>query len=374
MSSSVVNRFVALAPLAVQQLQPYVPGKPLEELQREYGVREAIKLASNENPLGSSPLAMAAIGRQLRGLERYPDDSGFTLKSRLAAKHGVAADQVVLGNGSSNVLDLAVRAFAAPGSNVVFSQHAFILYPIIAKACGAEAIEVRAKAWGHDLDAMAKAITPNTRVVFVTNPNNPTGTWITGERLAGFLEAVPRDVIVVVDEAYFEYACYAPAGAQGYPDATQWLDRYDNLVVTRTFSKAYGLAGLRVGYGLMHPHVAALINRVRQPFNVNTLALAAAEAALDDDEFLRRTQATNAAGLHQLYDGVRTLGCVSIASAANFVCLDVGRDARVVYESLLRHGVIVRPVGDMPTHLRVTVGTAAENGRFLAALGQVLRP
>jgi len=374
MSSSSTNRFLDLVPAGVQALKPYVPGKPVEELEREYGVRDALKLASNENPLGTSPRALELVQRSLAGLERYPDDGAFVLKRQLAARHGVAMTQITLGNGSSNVLDLVARAFVAPGNEIVFSQHAFLLYPIIAQACGARAVMAAAKNWGHDLEAMLAAITPATRVVFIANPNNPTGTWLRTAQLEGFLKRVPSHVIVVVDEAYFEYAmCPCPEmGADDYPDAMAWINRYDNLVVTRTFSKAYGLAGLRVGYAVSHADVADLLGRVRQPFNVNSLALAAAQAALDDHEFLRRTQTVNAQGMDQLKEGLRGLGLATIPSAANFLCVDVGQDARGVYEALLRQGVIVRPSGDMPRHLRITIGLAAENQRVLQALQRVL--
>lgn len=365
------NRFLELAPAHIRALQPYVPGKPVEELEREYGVRDALKLASNENPLGASPRALEALGRSLSSLERYPDDGAFALKQQLAARLGVSMAQITLGNGSSNVLDLVARAFVAPGNEIVFSQHAFLLYPIIAKACGARAVTTPAKQWGHDLDAMLAAITPATRLVFIANPNNPTGTWLRTAELETFLGHVPQHVIVLVDEAYFEFATFPATGARDYPDAMKWLHRYDNLVVTRTFSKAYGLAGLRVGYAVSHAHVADLLGRVRQPFNVNSLGLIAAQAALDDHEFLIRSQSTNAQGLRQLNEGFQARGLDIIPSAANFICVDVGRDARAVYEALLRQGVIVRPCVGLPTHLRITVGLPADNQRVLEALHRV---
>lgn len=373
MPTASTNRFLDFVPAGVRTLKPYVPGKPVEELEREYGVRDALKLASNENPLGTSPRALEVVRRSLSGLERYPDDGAFALKSKLAARHGVTMAQITLGNGSSNVLDLVARAFVAPGNEMVFSQHAFLLYPIIAQACGARAVMTPATGWGHDLDAMLAAITPATRLVFIANPNNPTGTWLRGAQLEGFLQRVPPHVIVLVDEAYFEYAIFAQTGAVDYPDAMAWVGRYDNLVVTRTFSKAYGLAGLRVGYAVSHADVADLLGRIRQPFNVNSLALLAAQAALDDQEFLTRSQATNAQGMRQLNEGLRGLGLSSIPSAANFLCVDVARDARALYDALLRQGVIVRPSADMPTHLRITIGLPTENERVLAALHQVLK-
>lgn len=373
MSPVSTNRFLELAPAGVRALKPYVPGKPVEELEREYGVRNALKLASNENPLGASPRALDVLRRSLLGLERYPDDSAFALKQQLAARHGVTMAQITLGNGSSNVLDLVARAFVGPGNEIVFSQHAFLLYPIIAQACGARAVVTPAQQWGHDLDAMLAAITPATRLVFIANPNNPTGTWLRTAELENFLRRVPPHVMVVADEAYFEFAIFPDTGAHDYPDATKWMSRYDNLVVTRTFSKAYGLAGLRVGYAVSHAAVADLLGRVRQPFNVNSLALVAAQAALDDHEFLMRSQTTNAQGMRQLNEGLQGIGLVTIPSAANFICVDVGRDARAVYEALLRQGVIVRPSADMPTHLRITIGLPADNQRVLDALHRILR-
>ncbi len=365
--------FLSLAAPGVQRLQPYQPGKPLEALEREYGIREAVKLASNENPLGPSPRAKAVVAAQLDELARYPDGNGFVLKQALAARHGVDGERITLGNGSNDVLELLARAFVTPENEVVFSEHAFAVYPIVTCAVGARAVVTPARDHGHDLAAMAAAISERTRLIFIANPNNPTGTWLTAEALERFLENVPAHVLVVLDEAYFEYARDPAMGIEGYPDGSQWLDRFPNLVVTRTFSKAHGLAGLRVGYALSHPEVADLLNRVRQPFNVNSLALAAATAALDDAEHLQKTLALNVAGLEQLRAGFARLELDSLPTAGNFVCVKVGRGSEV-YEALLREGVIVRPVDNygLPEYLRVTVGTAEENARFLAALEKVL--
>jgi histidinol-phosphate aminotransferase len=373
-----MNRFEALATAGVKALRPYQPGKPIDELQREYGVSEVIKLASNENPLGPSPKVLQVLSGELADLARYPDGNGFALKQALAAKHGVDMAQITLGNGSSDPLEFVVRVFVAPGDEVVFSEHAFAMYPIVTQAASGKAVVAPAKDWGHDLDAMRAAVTERTRVIFIANPNNPTGTWLDAERLQAFIADVPEQVMVVVDEAYFEFAS-DPAlrikqGAADYPDASQWLERFPNLVVTRTFSKAYGLAGLRVGYSLSHPDVANLLNRIRPPFNVNSLALAAACAALQDVDHVRRGVALNAEQMTVVTQAAQAMGLEYIPSVGNFVCLDVGENAAAVYDALLHEGVIVRPVANygMPRHLRVTLGLAEENTRFLSALAKVL--
>ncbi|MFS2158320.1 histidinol-phosphate transaminase [Pseudomonas sp. Pseusp122] len=363
--------FLALAQPGVQKLSPYVPGKPVDELARELGLDPAqiIKLASNENPLGASPRALEAIRSELAELTRYPDGNGFDLKQRLAARCNVQASQVTLGNGSNDILELVARAYLAPGLNAVFSEFAFAIYPIVTQAVGADARVAPAKDWGHDLTAMLAAIDSNTRVVFVANPNNPTGTWFGPDALAAFLAAVPKDVLVVLDEAYIEYA----AGAE-LPDGLNYLADFPNLLVSRTFSKAYGLASLRVGYALSTPQVADVLNRVRQPFNVNSLALAAACAALDDVEYVEKSRQLNEVGMEQLEGGLRLLGLKWIPSKANFIAIDLAREAAPVYQGLLREGVIVRPIGGygMPNHLRVSIGLPAENTRFLEALAKVL--
>lgn len=367
--------FLELAAAGVRGLQPYQAGKPIDELEREYGVRDAIKLASNENPLGPSPLALEAVRRAAGGLAVYPDGNGFRLKRKLATRHGVDVAQITLGNGSSDPLEFIVRVFAGPGDEVLYSQHSFSMYPIITQAAGATGVEAPARDWGYDLGALAGHITPRTKVVFIANPNNPTGTWVGRAELEAFIATVPQRVLVVVDEAYFEYAAQPATGAEEYPDAMAWVNRFPHLVVARTFSKAYGLAGLRVGYAVSHPQVADLLNRVRPPFNVNVLALAAAEAALDDVEHLERSVALNVAGLGQLAEGFATLGLEHIPSVGNFVSVNLGRPAGPVYEALLRQGVIVRPVAGygMPEHLRITVGTAEQNRRVLTALETALR-
>jgi histidinol-phosphate aminotransferase len=363
--------FLALAQPGVQQLSPYVPGKPVDELARELNLDPAhiIKLASNENPLGPSPKVLEAIRAELAELTRYPDGNGFELKSRLAARAGVAVNQVTLGNGSNDVLDLVARAYLAPGLNAVFSQYAFAVYPIATQAVGAQGKVVPAKDYGHDLEAMLAAIDANTRVVFIANPNNPTGTWFGPDALARFLQRVPSHVLVVLDEAYIEYA----AGDE-LPDGLKYLAQYENLLVSRTFSKAYGLASLRVGYAVSSAQVADVLNRVRQPFNVNSLALAAACAALEDADYLAQGRELNDAGMAQLEDGLRALGLSWIPSKGNFIAVDFARDTAAINQALLQAGVIVRPVAGygMPNFLRVSIGLPAENARFLEALAKVL--
>ena len=355
-----------LAPGYVRAIAPYQPGKPISELARELNLEpeSIIKLASNENPLGVSPLAMKAMQQAIADLARYPDGNGFELKQAIVKTFGVSMPQVVLGNGSNDVLDMAARAFLSPGVEAVYSQHAFAVYPIATQTIGAKGVEVPAKNFGHDLEAMLKAVTAQTRMVFIANPNNPTGTLLRSEELLRFLRAVPASVIVVLDEAYNEYL---EAGLK--TDSINWLSQFPNLVVTRTFSKAYGLAGLRVGYALGHADVIDLMNRVRQPFNVNSISLAAAAAALDDHDFVRRSCELNATGMRQITQGLDKLGLSYIPSFGNFISVNVG-DAAKIFQQLLRRGVIVRPVAGygMPTYLRVSTGLEFENQRFLEAL------
>ena len=356
----------ALAPEYVRRIARYVPGKPVEELARDYGLDPAtiIKLASNENPRGPSPEVLAAVAAAAADLTRYPDGNAFALKSAIATQFAVPSDAIVLGNGSNDVLELVTHAFLRPGDHAVYAQHAFAVYPLATQARGATGIEVPARAFAHDLDAMRAAITPKTRVVFVANPNNPTGTWHRPDAIKAFVAKVPRDVLVVLDEAYNEYL--EPSEEA---HAAQWITEFPHLIVSRSFSKAYGLAALRVGYGVMDPAVADIVNRVRQPFNVNALAQAAAIAALADSEYVAESRRLNRAGVAQLDAGLRKLGVTVLPTHGNFVLIDVGDGARV-YDALLRQGVIVRPVGNygLPNWLRVTVGLPAENERFLAAL------
>ena len=369
--------FLSLATPGVRTLQPYQPGKPESELRREYGLSDIVKLASNENPLGPSPRALTAIRDALSGLARYPDGNGFELKTALSAKLGISMATLTLGNGSNDVLELAARAFLTPEDEAVFSEHAFAVYPIVTQAIGATARVAKGNPpnhpmpYGHDPAAMLALINDRTRLVFVANPNNPTGTWLKTAELEAFLAAVPEQVIVVVDEAYGEYV----EAEADCPDALRWLDRFPNLIVTRTFSKVYGLAGLRVGYAVSHPQVADLLNRVREPFNVNSLALVAAAAALDDVEHLKRSKALNHAGMKQLQGACRQLGLNWLPSVGNFLCVDMDRPGREVFLELLKRGVITRPVDNygLPRFLRISIGTEAENARLIDALTDVLK-
>jgi histidinol-phosphate aminotransferase len=361
--------FISLATPGVQKLSPYQPGKPIEELERELGLNDIIKLASNENPLGCSPRVLTAVESGLSELSLYPDGNGFTLKKALSDFYRRPLPEITLGNGSNDILELVARAFLKPGDEAVFSEHSFAVYPLAVQAVGATGVSVPAQRWGHDLPAMAAAVTDKTRVVFIANPNNPTGTWVEERELDAFLMAIPESVLVVLDEAYGEYV------EEGYlPSGLDYLDRYPNVIVTRTFSKAYGLAALRVGYAFAHPDITNVLNRVRQPFNVNALALRAAVAALGDQEFVVRSRQQNAAGMKQIGEGVKQLGLTFIPSRGNFLCIELRREGLPVYEALLRKGVIVRPVANygMPGFLRVTIGSPAENERFLAALKAVL--
>ncbi len=352
----------------VRAITPYQPGKPITQLAREMGlpVERIVKLASNENPLGMSPKARAALEQALNSLERYPDD--FELKHALAQHTGLGMERIVLGNGSNDVLDILARVFLAPGRSAVFSQHAFAVYPLATLSAGGEPIAVPAKDFGHDLEAMCAAIRPDTRVVWLANPNNPTGTFLPYPQLKAFLQRVPQDVVVVLDEAYNEYI--PPAERV---DTAAWLADFPNLVLTRTFSKIYGLAGLRIGYALASADIADLMNRVRQPFNCNNLALAAAVAALDDHAFVAQSYALNRAGMEQIVATLKRFGLSHIPSHGNFVTFKAG-DAATVNRKLLEQGVIVRPIGGygMPEWLRVTIGREGENTRFAEALERAL--
>lgn len=348
----------------ILDLVPYQPGKPIEALARERGipVERIVKLASNENPLGMSPKANAALQAVAGELHRYPEQ--FGLVRALAQHTGVSADQIVLGNGSNDVLDLIARTYLSPGDEAVSSQYAFAIYQIATQSAGATNVIVPAKDYAHDLDAMPRVITANTKVLWLANPNNPTGTFAPYADVKRFLEQVPLHVVVVLDEAYYEYL-QPPERV----DTTQWLAVHPNLILVRTFSKIYGLAGLRVGYGLAAPAVVELLNRVRQPFNVSVAAAAAATAALEDSTFVRQSVALNQAGRQQLRAGLEALGLVCLPAHGNFVTFAVP-DASACNEALLDRGIIVRPLAGygMPGHLRVTIGTRAENEQFLAAL------
>ena len=358
------------APSYIQGIAPYQAGKPIAELAREFGLREQdiVKLASNENPLGLPDSARRAMLAVIDDLGRYPDSNGFELKAVLAKKFAISADCITLGNGSNDVLELAARAFVAQGQSIVYAQYSFAVYALATQAIGARAIVVPALSYGHDLAAMATAISNDTRLVFIANPNNPTGTFVAAEQIEAFMLRVPKHVAVVLDEAYNEYL-----PSQLRFDATQWLPRFPNLIISRTLSKIYGLAGLRVGYALASPTVTDLLNRVRHPFNVNSLAQAAAIAALNDEAFLARSYQVNQDGLVQLQSTFDKMKLQYVPSFGNFVLVKVG-DAAAVNLALLRAGVIVRPVANygLPQWLRISVGLPQENEKFLAALAKIL--
>lgn len=352
----------------IRSISPYVPGKPITALAREMGLapETIVKLASNENPLGMSPLAKQAVQDALGGVERYPDQ--FDLIATLAEHHAVLPAQIILGNGSNDVLDLVARVFLSAGRSAVMSQYAFTVYPLATIATGAMPVVVPAHDYGHDLAAMRAAILPDTRIVWIANPNNPTGTFLSYQALHEFLASVPAGVIVVLDEAYTEYLL-----PQERVDSVRWVEEFPNLVIVRTFSKIYGLAGLRVGYAVASAEVADLMNRVRQPFNVSNLGLVGAIAAIKDYSFIAQSFELNRQGMQQLVAGIKRLGLAHIPSHGNFVTIEVA-DAVTINQKLLKQGVIVRPLGgyDMPHHLRVTIGREAENRRFLDALEKAL--
>ena len=358
----------------VRAIAPYQGGKPIAEVAREFGLDEAniVKLASNENPLGIPESSQRAMQRAFADLARYPDSNGFDLKGAISKKFDVPADWITLGNGSNDILELAARALVQPGQSVVYSQYSFAVYPLATQAVGARAIVVPAKNFGHDLGAMAAAITPDTQLLFVANPNNPTGTIVGGEQIAALLKQIPSSVVVVLDEAYTEYL---PPELRY--DALAWVRQYPNLIVSRTFSKAYGLAGLRVGFGIAQPGLTDLLNRIRQPFNVNSLAQAAAVAVLNDDAYLQKSAQLNADGYRQITDAFTQMGIEFVPSYGNFVLFRAGDDdgagARVNLE-LLKKGVIVRPVGNygLPQWLRVSIGLPNENAAFIDALKAIL--
>jgi len=364
------KNFFKLAVKGVQALQPYQPGKPLDELEREYGISGAVKLASNENPLGPGAKVIAAIQANLSDITRYPDGNGFGLKQALVTRYpDIKLANITLGNGSNDVLEIIARALVSEADEVIYSEYAFAVYPIVTQAIGATAVVTPAKNWGHDLNAMLSAVTDKTKLIFIANPNNPTGTWLDEVALRNFLNLIPSNIVVVLDEAYFEFAGHTQYGVDGYPDGIVLLKEFDNLIVTRTFSKAYGLAGLRVGYAIANKDLTNVLNRVRQPFNVNLLALKAAEVALSDQEYLDSCVKSNHEQMKFLSDNFKLFGVEFIPSIGNFICFKVD-DAAVCYEDLLRHGIIVRPVANygMKNYLRVSIGTADENQRFLNAL------
>ena len=358
-----------LAPSYIRAIAPYQPGKPIAELERELGITGIVKLASNENPLGASPLAIAAARAALDEVGLYPDGNGYALKSALVQRYGVKIEQVFLGNGSNDLLELAARAFLTVGDKAVYSDHSFAVYPLATQAVGATGISIKAQEFGHDLDAMRiAAVEQGAKMIFIANPNNPTGTFLSGADLHAFLRALPAHILVVLDEAYNEYL-----PVENRYNSVAWLAEFPNLIISRTFSKAYGLASLRVGYALGNAVVMDMINRVRQPFNVNSMAQAAATAALGDDEFVKRTFELNQRGMVQLTQGLSALGLSHIPSKANFVSFHVVNAAQI-YRRLLELGVIVRPIANyaMPDYLRVSIGLETENNKFLSALKTIL--
>ena len=352
---------------SVETLVPYEGGKPIEELARELGVTSAIKLASNENPLGPSPKALEAARARIGEVHLYPDGAAYRLREAIAAHHGIDMGEVIQGNGSNELLDLIVRTFARPEHHIVFAEPAFVVYRIAALSGGIPFTAVPTRDLTHDLEAMAAAVRPNTRVLFVANPNNPTGTHVGRSAVERLLREVPPEVVIVMDEAYIEYA-----DAPDFPDSLQLRGLRERLLVTRTFSKIYGLAGLRVGYAVGPARLVDYMNRVRAPFNVSGVAQAAAIAALSDTEHLENSRSHNLRERERLTRELTRLGLRVAPSHANFVLADVGRPARPVYDALLRRGVIVRPFGNLPTSLRITVGTSSENSRFLESLAEVL--
>jgi histidinol-phosphate aminotransferase len=353
-------------PIHVASLTPYVPGKPVEELERELGIRDSVKLASNENPLGPSPLAAKALDSDVLGdLNRYPDGGCYYLRGALAKRLGVDEDALIFGNGSNELLDIAVRTFMESGDDAIMSWPSFVVYPMAVQAVGCKGIKVPLKDFRHDLEAMADAVTDSTRMIFVANPNNPTGTMNTLKEFDSFMSRVPADILVVVDEAYFEYVTDPE-----YADSMKHLREGRNVFILRTFSKAYGLAGLRIGYGISKPDLVSEMDKVREPFNTSTVAQKAAMAALDDTEHIERSVSSNNAGKEFLYAELDELDVKYVPTEANFIFMMPGADSGVLNNALLQRGVIVRPMG--PEAIRVTIGTESENSAFIKALADAL--
>ena len=349
----------------IRSLSPYVPGKPIDELQRELGLTRVIKLASNENPLGPSPRALAALSGAQDMLHRYPDGGGYQLRQTIADRWKVGREQVILGNGSDEILGLLARTFLTPGDEAIMADHTFVIYKMEVTAVHGKPVVVPLVDWTYDLESMVRVVTPRTRLLFLCNPNNPTGTMVSAEAVDRLMAKVPEDVIVVFDEAYFEYVRNSE-----FPDAMAYVKQGRNAIVLRTFSKIYGLAGLRIGYGISTTEIIDFLNRVRPPFNANSLAQRAALAALGDDEHVAKSRAVNTAGMEQMEQGLRALGVIPIPSETNFLYFDAKRDGRLVFEALLRAGIIVRHIDG--TMLRVTIGQPDENAAFLQAFRKVL--
>ena len=353
----------------VKDLIPYVPGKPVEELERELGVTGAIKIASNENPLGPSPLALEAMATSLAETNRYPDGDSFYLKQKLAKSLSVKEGSLIFGNGSNDVLDIAARTFMQPGDEAIMGEYAFIVYPISTQAVGAKAVISPMPKYTHDLRDMHSRITDRTKIVFLANPNNPTGTMVERSDVEWFLDNVPEDILVVIDEAYFEYV-----DDPEYPDTLEYHESGKSILTVRTFSKIYGLAGIRLGYGVANEKIVSQMHRVRHPFNVSSVAQAGAIAALDDEEHIQNSKETNQKGIEYLSAELESLNIEYAPTYTNFILIDLESDPMPVYNSLLKEGVIVRPVVGygLKTHLRVSIGKMDENEKFIEALKKVL--
>ncbi|MFU2091562.1 histidinol-phosphate transaminase [Gallibacterium anatis] len=362
-------KFLDVANTGVKQLSPYQAGKPIEELERELGINNIIKLASNENPFGFSDVAKQAILNELNQLTRYPDSNGFYFKQAAAKKFGLDPSQITLGNGSNDLIELIAHTFVSEQDEVIFSQYAFIVYPLVTQALNAKAVVIPAKNWGHDLPQFLAHITDKTKLIYIANPNNPTGTFLTTAEIDQFLAKVPEHIIVVLDEAYTEFT----DPAERVP-SFELQKKYANLVVCRTLSKAYGLAGLRIGYAVSNPEIAGLFNRVRQPFNCNSLALAAATAVINDDDFVNKVAENNRQGMKLLVDFFEKQGLDYIPSKGNFITVDFKQPALPIYDALLHKGIIVRPIAGygMPNHLRISIGLPEENQAFIDALTEIL--
>ena len=365
---STKKSLAALIPPYIAGIQPYIPGKPIEEVERELGV-EAIKLASNENPLGPSPKAVEAMQRYLRESHRYPDAGGYYLRRKLSERHQIPMEQITLGAGSTELIQLVTRLLLGPGVEGLTSEFSFVMFPLSVRTAGATRVEVPMKGWRFDLEALAERLSPRTRLVYIANPNNPTGTLVTASEIDQLLARLPESTVLMLDEAYCDYVDHPD-----YSRSLEYVREQRTVLVLRTFSKVHGLAGLRIGYAMGHPELIAAIDKLRSPFNVSRLAQVAAEAALEDQEHVRRSVESNRRGLEFLARELPRLGLAYVPSYANFVFLETGNDAQQDFHALLKMGVIVRPLGfmGMPRALRVTVGTEAENRRFLDSLKKVL--
>jgi len=361
----------ALVCKSVLSVKPYVPGKPIEETKRQLGLKEVVKLASNENPFGPSPKAVKAMRKSLSGVNRYPDAQGFYLKKRLARHFGLAAENFVLGNGSDEIIDILIKTFVEANENIVTSDTTFLEYEIIAAVNNRKVTKAPLRYFKYDLSALLKLVDKKTKLVFIANPNNPTGTYVTKYEVADFLNALPKQVIVVFDEAYDTFI-----DVDDYPDSLSYLRRKKKVIILRTFSKAYGLAGLRLGYAIAEPELVSYMERVRQPFNVNTLAQVAGLAAIDDRDFLKKTRRLTLEGKDFIYRKLSEMGLGYVPSVANFILIDVGKDGREVFKSMLKFGVIVREMSQygLKNFIRLTIGSQKENRRSIRVLRKILAP